>query len=138
MLAALASYISEVCEPANELEFNYMTSNSAKKVIRNSLPHQKYRYKVYFKSDCNTNTKTQFESWCHNYVEKIKIPKSTKVWFTQGWQQCPYIHVEDSPTLTMIGLFMGNNVKKVEEFILRSSINTCLDQEQVCQHSVSA
>ena len=138
IIKELMPYITEICEPASDLEFDYITSNSAKKVIRNALPHQKYRYKVYFKSECNANTKVQFESWSHNYGDKIKIPRSTATWFTQGWQQSPYILVEDSSTLAMIGLFMGHNVNKVEEFILISSINTCLDQEQVCQHSVSA
>jgi hypothetical protein len=38
--------------------------------------------------------------------------------------QSPFMYVEDDKTLAMIGLFLGSNIKKVEEFILRSSISS--------------
>ena len=132
----LHTYIYEVIEPANAQELEYMIDNGHKKILCNQLPHQKYRYKVYFKSGCNLDIKSQFGSWIRNYSTKVRIARSTKNWFTSGWISAPFIQFEDRPTLAMVGLFMAGSVVKVEEFILRSSINTCLNQEQVCQHSV--
>jgi hypothetical protein len=138
MLKKLSSYISKVYEPSNAQELDYLMNNSAKKVMCNHLPYDTYQYRVYFKSSCDADTKRKFASWIGNYQEKVKIPKGTIKWIVNRWIQNPYIYVTDQSTLAMIGLFMGNNVSKVEEFILRSSINTCLDQDQTCQHLVSA
>ena len=132
----LHTYIYEVIEPANAQELEYMLDNGHKKVLCNQLPHQKYRYKVYLKPSCDFNTKSKFGSWIRNYSTKVRIARSTNNWFTSGWISSPFIHIEDKSTLAMVGLFMAGSVVKVEEFILRSSINTCLNQEQVCQHSV--
>lgn len=135
MVTALKQYIVEVVEPASNAELDFMMSNSHKKVMCNHYPHEKYHYRVYFKPGCDSDVKRRFESWIENYKDNILVAKGTKIWFYSGWRQGPFIYVTDQPTLTMVGLFMGNNIQKVEEFILRSNINTSLNQEQVCQVS---
>lgn len=138
IIRSLKSYISAVYEPASEVEMDFMMNNSHKKVLCNHLPFNQYHYKVYFKPNCDINLKGKLESWLLNYTDKVKIPKGTVLWFVRGWRPAPYIYVADQSTLAMVGLFMGGNIHKVEEFIPRSSINTTLDQEKLCQDSVSA
>jgi len=129
----LDKFIVEVHEPESSAELDYLNDNGHKKVLCNKIPFDKYKYKVYFSPSCKADVKARFESWLHHYTAKIKIPRGTVHWFVKGWYQSPYIYVEDSGTLAMIGLFMGQDIKKVEEFIPRSSINISLDQEQTCQ-----
>ena len=130
----LREYIIEVHEPASMAEVDFLNDNGHKKVLCNKIPFNKYKYKVYFSPNCKPDVRARFESWIHNYNEKVRIPPGTVYWFVKGWRQSPYIYVEDSGTLAMIGLFMGQDVKKVEEHIPRSSININLDQDNTCQH----
>ena len=133
LVKELDQYIVELHEPESAAELDYLNDNGHKKVLCNKIPFNKYKYKVYFSPSCKADTKARFESWIHNYSTKVKIPRGTVHWFVKGWYQSPYIYVEDSGTLAMIGLFMGQDVKKVEEHIPRSSINISLDQDNTCQ-----
>lgn len=134
LVAALDEFIIAVIEPSNDTELQFLTDNGHKKILCNRLPHHKYNYKITFNPLCNADVKRRFESWIHNYGDKVRIPKSTAYWFMRGWRPSPFIYVEDKSTLAMIGLFMGQDVKKIEEYITRSSINISLDQDNSCQH----
>lgn len=137
ILGKMSGYISTVFEPSTAQELEYMIQNSHKKVLCNHLPYEKFKYRLYFRPDCDSNVKRSFSSWVTNYTDKVKITNNTFKWFSSGWRQSPYIYVMDQATLSMMGLFLGNNVQKVEEFIPRSSINIILDQDNVCQHLAS-
>jgi len=124
----LSKWTTALCEPANDLEFNYL-ENTTKKVICNHIPFKTYCYKVYLKSTAPLNVRNSFESWIQHYEGKIKVPRHTKEWFVKGsgWGWIPTVYVKDPATLSMVGLFLGNNVQKVEEFIPRSSINSTIN-----------
>jgi len=124
----LKKWTTELWEPANDLECNYL-ENTTKKVICNHIPFKKYAYKVYIKSTTQLSTRSSFESWVTHYDEKIRVPHHTKKWFEKGsgWGWVPTVYVKDSATLSMVGLFLGGNVQKVEEFIPRSSINSTIN-----------
>jgi hypothetical protein len=137
ILGKMSGYVSTVFEPSTVQEFEYMIQNSHKKILCNHLPYEKFKYRLYFRADCDSDVKRSFSSWLTNYMDKVKITNNTFKWFSSGWRQSPYIYVMDQATLSMMGLFLGNNVQKVEEFIPRSSINIILDQDNVCQHLAS-
>lgn len=137
ILKKLSGYVVKAFEPSNIQEFEYMMQNSHKKVLCNQLPHEKFRYKVYFKPGCDIDIKSKFGSWLESYGDKVNIPNNTFKWFNSGWRNSPYVYVSDQSILSMIVLFLGHNVHKVEEFIPRSSINISLDQDNVCQHLAS-
>jgi hypothetical protein len=84
------------------------------------------------------NVRPKFLEWANKYNSKTAIADSTQKWLEgrTSYVQSPFMYVEDDKTLAMFGLFLGNHVRIVEEFILRSSINTSLDQEIPCQHLV--
>lgn len=122
----LDPWITGVYGPASEEELEFMLSNGHKKRICNIFPKEKYRYRIYLKENLNLNIRSSFYSWLIKYGEQIDMPPSTKKWLIgeKMWIQSPYIYVEDGPTMLMVGLFLGNNARIIEEFILRSSINT--------------
>jgi hypothetical protein len=122
-------WVNSLYEPANEEELDFLL-NSNKKIICSDLPYGKYKYKVYLKYHTNLNTRQQFKRWITNYGEKIKTNSASESWFDKNpyYPINPQIYVEDQAILSMIGLFLGNNLRKVEEYITRSSINTTLCQ----------
>ena len=111
-----------------------METSDAKKVLCKELPHGIYRYKVFLRTNISSNIKNSFFNWQLNYNHKILTPKSVEKWLLYGryYSSSPYIYVDNASNLSMVGLFLGNGILRVEEFIPRSSINTLIDQEQPC------
>ena len=133
---AVSPWVQRVSGPTTEEELNYMLDNGHRKILRNVLPKDGYKYRVYLKESWPTEGRTEFAKWAAKFPDTINISQSSLKWLEtkQRWLYNPFMYVKDEKTLTMVGLFTSGNVKRVEEFVLRSSINTCLDQEQTCQH----
>ena len=111
-----------------------MTNNSAKKVLCNHIPFNQYPYKVFIKYNMPVITRTAFKKWAENYNGKIKLVSATYNWLNGvDSYNSLIIYVADKPTLSMVSMFLGNSIAKIEEFIPRSSINTSLEQEETCQ-----
>jgi hypothetical protein len=131
IIKAVDKWIKATHGPDSDKELEFMLASGQKKVVCNKFPHDKFRYKINFKTNMNIDARPKFLEWAEKYTEKIYIADSTKRWLKgkTSYVQAPFMYVEDDKTLAMFGLFLGNNVRIVEEFILRSSINTSLDQE---------
>jgi hypothetical protein len=138
MCKKLDHWIMMTFAPANTTEHEFMINSANKKVLCNHIPYHTYPLKVYLKTSIKENVREQFYKWIQNYNGKILATGHTKEWLIgrKKWSQNPCIYVVDRPTLSMVGLFLGDRVSKVEEFIPRSSINSSTDQEQTCQHLV--
>ena len=137
MSKELSSWISMIYTPATTEEADFMINATNKRVLCNNLPFDKYRYKVYIKQNMPVSARASFKTWSKHYTEKIKSTGAASNWFNGVNSYNPLvIYVLDQPTLSMVGLFLGSNLSKVEEFIPRSSINSSTDQEQTCQHLV--
>lgn len=126
MVKALNEWITDVYGPESDEELAFMMSNSNKKIVCNKLPYEQYRYKVYLKSSMPMDSRNQFLSWILKYPDTTRVSDTSQYWLNSKkyWMQSPFMYVEDDKTLAMIGLFLGSNIKKVEEFILRSSISS--------------
>jgi hypothetical protein len=131
-------WLRTVHGPDTDEELEFMLSSGRKKLVCSNLPYDKYRYKLNFKTNMPINVRPKFLEWANKYNSKTAIADSTQRWLEgrTSYVQAPFMYVEDDKTLAMFGLFLGNHVRIVEEFILRSSINTSLDQEIPCQHLV--
>jgi hypothetical protein len=137
MCVALDHWILMTFSPANIAEHNFMINSTNKKVLCNHIPFKQYPYKVYIKYNMPLNTRTSFKKWAENYEGKIKLVSATYNWLNGvNSYNALVIYVADRPTLSMVGMFLGSSIAKVEEFIPRSSININTDQEQTCQHLV--
>ena len=122
----LKPWIQKVYGPSSDEELEYLKENGHKKRVCDAFPKGKYQYRVYLKTNLQDATKESFLNWALKYEDKIEISRSTKLWLdgTRKWFSAPFMYVKDGSTLSMVGLFLGNNVKLVEEFVLRESINT--------------
>lgn len=131
IIKALNEWITDVYGPETDEELAYIMSSSNKKVVCNNLPYEQYRYRVYINTSMPIDSRSQFLSWVKKYTETTCVSDTSQRWLNNkiNWMQAPFMYVEDDQTLTMIGLYLGHNIKKVEEFVLRSSINTCIKQE---------
>ena len=123
---AVAPWVERISGPTTEEELNYMLDNGHKKILRDILPKDGYKYKVYLKESWSTESRAAFAEWAAKFPNTINIGKSSKKWLDGGqrWLYNPFMYVKDEKTLTMVGLFASGNVKRVEEFILRENLMT--------------
>jgi len=132
---ALNTWVTEIHSPDTDTELDFILENGHKAMLCDALPHGRYMYKVVFKHATTRELRQKFYDWSRNYGDRVNISKNNTEWFrgNRGWVQTPFMYVEDSQLLTMVGMFMGDAVQSVIKFITRDSINTELEQEMSCQ-----
>lgn len=122
----LYPWITQITSPSTDEEYDFLMDNGHKKVLCDHLPHNKYVYRVYLKERTNKDIGYKFLKWSEKYPDTIKIAKTTSEWLEgrKFYIQSPFFYVENAKTLSMVLLFLDGNHKKIQEFILKSSINT--------------
>ena len=126
IISKLKPWISIVSEPASDEELEFLIENGHKIRVCEKYPSRKYHYRIYLKTKMSAQLRKSFLDWSIKYNGKIKPSKITEKWLvgTRYWISDPFCYVQDSATLSMVGLFLGNDIKLVEKFVLRTSINT--------------
>lgn len=121
----LEPHIINVKIPFTTKETKFIIENKNKKRICETLPHKKYHYRVQL-SRLKPDVRESFGKWIVKYPDKLKASPDTLRWLQSSKSHCstPFMYIEDGAMLAMVGLFLGDGVKSIEEFILRSSINT--------------
>lgn len=119
-------WIISITEPNNDAEYEFLISNTSKKILCNTYPKGKYRYRIYIQTKMQPNNREQFLLWTERYGDKFNIVGSTRKWLAgdKKWVMDPFLYVLDDSTLSLTGLYLGANVRRVEEFIPRSKINS--------------
>lgn len=122
----LKSWVYSITRPESDQELEFLISNSAKKTLCDRLPHEKYRYKVTLKENTPLETRSKFVDWLGKYDDRVRVSNSSKLWLygEKMWVQAPFFYVETDKHLSMVLLYLGNHIRKTEEFILKTSINT--------------
>lgn len=122
----MSHWIKAVYEPSNDAEHQFMQDNGHKKVLCNHLPFDRYQYRVYLKEQINLETRERLWTWINKYDGQIRIPTRVANWLKgiKSWATNPSFYAENSAMISMILLFLGDRVSKVEEFVPRSMINT--------------
>ena len=123
---AVAPWVQRVSGPTTKEELDYMLDNGHRKILRDVLPKDGYKYKVYFRESWPMEGRVEFANWSAKFPNTINISQSSLKWLEcrQKWLYNPFMYVKDEKTLTMVGLFTSGNVKRVEEFILRENLVT--------------
>lgn len=127
LILTLSDFVLQVYEPASKAELDFFKNNSANKIICDRYPYDLYRYRINLIYQIDVDTKQKFLNWAEKQgLEKIRISNATSRWLSDTiyWTQTPFMYVSNSQVLSMVCLYLGNNIKKVEEFVLRSSINS--------------
>lgn len=121
-------WVVELSAPANAEEADLLTET--KKTIRLCKKYfrGKYQYKLYLSGKTELDSRKKLFNWIRQLDnDTIFIPTSTNKWLTavdQRWIiDTPYIYVSDHKITTTVCLFMSKNVKKIEELVLKDSIN---------------
>ena len=125
IIKSMEKWVSIVTEPSSAEEFDFLIGHN-KKVICNTLPKGQYQYKIYLKTKMSIDNRKKFLEWLSRYGDSYDIATNTSKWLNheKHWIQDPFFYAKDQYSLSMCGLYLGNNVSKIEEFIPRSKINT--------------
>ena len=103
-------------------DHDYSEKGKFEIIYRNSLPHKKYKFKVYLKPHLITDVeeKKKFISFVDFQEDKIKMSNAVKNWFienTINWDP-RYIYVEDEETLVMLKLKRSDVVGRIYEIVI--------------------
>lgn len=121
----LQKFITATWEPNSEHERDLLLDNK-KIIIVNQYPHKIYSHKVIFKN-MPEEKRRELYVWFNKYSETIfKLSKSTKAYLSdkRKWMQNPFVLVSDVKMLTMLSLMNNEYIKNIEQYVLRSHINT--------------
>lgn len=120
---AVSAWITKISGPTTVEELEFLLSNGHKKILRDELPKEKYKYRIYFKSRFPADKRSSFLEWADKYGDKLEISGTSRRWLlgNRNYAQDPFMYVEDDKMLSMVGIYLSGYVKKVEEFILREN-----------------
>lgn len=121
----LKKYISNVTEPEDDVVLQTIAGNK-KIVVCKDLPYGKYTHKITFRQ-MPQNVRTNIYEWIKKYTaDDIGLRGQTESYLAGNKQWCfdPFIYVADGKMLMMLGLAADGYIRKTEEFIPKSSINT--------------
>jgi hypothetical protein len=134
MQTQLYEYVISVTEPETTEELNTLL-DSNKLVICDKYPHREYQFKVYFKNTMPASCRTSLHNWATKYQNgQIYINRGTARFLSQSRRYYGeyYFYLKDKKMVPMLVLAAQGNVRKIEEFVLRSSINTTQQGELSC------
>ncbi len=122
----LKPWLYSITKPESDQEFEFLLGSGPKKTICDQLPHVKYRYKVTLKENTPTETRKKFLEWLEKYNDQVRVSNSSLRWLKceKMWVQAPFFYVQTDKHLSMVLLYLGNYIRKTDEFILKDSINS--------------
>lgn len=118
-------WITEITEPGSTEDLDFLLSSDSKKILVDALPHDIYQYRIYVKNTMHHEKRLNFKSWFEKYPEgTIRSTRCTNLWLTgkSPYFREPFLYVKNKPTLSMIGLYISGDIKKIEEFVLRDTL----------------
>jgi hypothetical protein len=120
---SLADWIVSVTEPASIDDVESLQEKGSL-VLCNELPYNRYRYRLYLRYQMPIHLRLNFLGWLDNYPQEVKPSKGTIRWLSgkSPYLQDPFIYVNGQSQLLMVKLFLGEYVRKTEEFVLRNTV----------------
>ena len=117
-------WVRDIRGPTSQEELEFLLSNGHKKILCDALPYDKYKYRVFFKSRFPAPNRSAFVTWSDKYGDKLLVSDTSRRWLNgeRHYAQDPFMYVENDKMLSMAGIYLSGYVKKVEEFIPRSTV----------------
>jgi len=127
-------FISSTTEPENDDILEFLQQNNKINVV-DSLPYGKFSVKVTFKELSDQDKIVLLKLIKTLPTDHYSLSKTTFLYLNNEvrWMQNPFMYAKDDKTLSFLALIANNSIKKLERFVLKSSINTCQGREQLCQ-----
>ena len=129
----LNEWVTECHEPENDDDLDKLFSKK-NVVLRKRLPHGKFRYKLFLKNRIPQSRRESFLNWLNNYLDDIYMTGLTRR-YLQGsnrYSEGYVIYIKDEKLLLMMGLFLGTDIKKIEEFVLRDTQINSVSEDKLC------
>ena len=124
-IEALEEFVSCVYEPEDDQVLNAIVGDK-KTVVCNELPHGKYTHKVIFKQ-MPLDIRNNLLEWTKRYnSDMLYVSPGTERYLSGSryYHQDPFLYVANGQMLMMVGFAAQGYVRRTEQFIPRSSINT--------------
>jgi hypothetical protein len=121
----LEEFITCITEPEDDQVLNAIVGNK-KTIVCNELPHGKYTHKVIFKQ-MPLDVRNNLLEWTKKYSsDMIYVSPGTARYLSGSryYHQDPFLYVSNGQMLMMVGLAAQGYVRRTDQFIPRSSINT--------------
>ena len=115
-------WVYSISEPANNTDLDKLSSNPSHHLCKH-LPHNRYTHKVVLRSNMPHHQRLKFMGWLENYKDSIKPSKGTVKWLqgSNQYLQDPFVYLDNPRQLTLVGMFLGNDLRKVQEFVLQDA-----------------
>lgn len=128
ILKDLKKYVTEYYEPESSQSADFL-SNNKNKVVCSQLPHEIFRYKIYFKNGeikNNHRVLQGFLSWADKMSDKIYIPEGTRK-IISGDSYHPsfygnYFYAKDKQMTSMALMMLSEALHRTEEYVLKSEL----------------
>ncbi len=126
LLKDIEKYVVEYHEPENNKLADFLSSNK-NKIVCNQLPHDHFRYKIYFKNGEVKNGRILkgFLTWADKMNNKIHVPAGTrKVISGEDYQYFygHYFYAKDQQMASMASMMISENLHRTEEYVLKSEL----------------
>lgn len=125
-ISIFGNLIVEIEEPHRLEDLSLLNNLSDRQLLCDNFPFNRYKYKVFLKAKTNKPLALSFSNWADKVNGQVKMPNQTYCWMKgqriYNWN--PYFYVEDAKTLSVVRIFLTENISRVNEFVLRDSINT--------------
>ncbi len=127
ILIDLEKYVTEYYEPENNESADFL-SNNKNKVVCSQLPHEIFRYKLYFKNgEIKDHRVLQgFLSWADKMSDKIYVPAGVRK-IIAGESYHPsfygnYFYAKDKQMTSMALMMLSETLHRTEEYVLKSEL----------------
>lgn len=128
----LSEFIKNIYGPQSEEERAFLLNNSRRKIVRDQYPYKKYKFKINLKycypNEWPVENRTKFYEWLSKFNEsqpgRSMMPKGTAFYLLgyRTWVNSASVYVSNEQDLSMILMYLGDKIKFVEEYVLRSDI----------------
>ena len=127
ILKDFESYVTEVWKPASPEDEKFLIDQGRKKVVCDSFPKEKFQYKIFLKNNIPPDIRKDIYHWLERQTgHNIHVSPTTIKWLDGSiyWTNTPFMYVSDPKVLSIVVLMIDKNIRLIEEYVLRSSINT--------------
>lgn len=118
-------FVIEVWKPENQQQLEYMVENGPRKIVVDALPFKKFRYKIYFKYSMKVDRRAMFCDWLRKYNKDCYRVTGDSLSFlsnTRNYCFDPFLYVTESKMASMVALYLGGDLKRIEEFIPKEEL----------------
>ena len=126
ILNKVGKHLVWLYQPGSESELNLMKDNLRIRPC-NKYPYNLFQYKISLRSRMKVDKRISFLNWISKYSkDDIRISCDTKRYLDSiqsYYCYNPFLYVRDSKILSMVGMYLGNDIRTTEQYILRNDIN---------------